>query len=188
MKGYCYDTPAWMSSYPPPFPHDWIMHRLHEEMLAAWAVLTHFILTSCHDGAVTNLHLLCHARNSFFFPINITSDFSIRQCIATLRNTPHLSWLWSTLPPLVAPAHKLVVTYKLPPAIHIRSLWVAPAAACYVTGQSEREPLDMPCMCNDDALALKTFCHPGHMGVLLFINSKGFQLGICGRPLSSLRV
>lgn len=41
-------------------------------------------------------------------------------------------------PTPVAPTHKLVVTYKLPPAIHIRSLWVAPAVACYVTGRSER--------------------------------------------------
>ncbi len=80
-------------------------------------------------GVLTNSHLPCYTRNSL--TIIIMSDFSF-----SVHGKVQLSSLVMLLMH-PTPTHKLMVTYKLPPAIHIRSLWLAPAVVCYVTRLSE---------------------------------------------------
>lgn len=137
---------------------------------SVWAALTHFMLISCHNGVLTNSHLPYSTRNSL--TIIIMSDFSFgmhgnaqhSSLVVPLKQPDPLTSWWSL--------------NKLLPAIHFCSLWVAPAVVVLCNGPVG-EPLGMPCICND---------HSRHMGVLLFINSKGFQLGICGWLPSGLRV
>jgi len=92
-----------------------------KKAFALWAVFTHFILTlskmvlwqACTCLAILGICWLL--LSCLIFTSACTAKYN--------------TWLWRTLP------HKPMVTYKLLPAIHIHSLWAAPAVGCYVTSR-----------------------------------------------------
>lgn len=122
----------------------WVFHKKTQQKVVITSLIWYFlkkivIRSQYHSWFGTNIKL-----RSFLCGV-LTS---LHQCQLS-RNYNYVGfWLQhaqpcetlltchSSLPPR-APTHKLMVTYKLLPAIHTRSVWVAPAAAGYVTDQLE---------------------------------------------------
>lgn len=101
-------------------------------------------------GVLNLSHLLCGTRNIML------QRFSIAKC-----NSPHLSCLQCTLlhPPHPHP-HSQADGHLQAAACHSRRLCVSCTCSGVLLRNGAREPLNMPCICND-ATPLKTFCRPG---------------------------
>ena len=141
--------------------------------------MKHSIFISCHDGVLTNLHLLAHTRISG--TIIITSDFSFSEH----GSEQHFALLVPSSPHTLIP--EPTVTRSQAAACHSHPLCMSCTCTGGLCNGPVGRPLGMPCICNDARL-IKTFCHPGHMAVFLCKDLKGFQLDFCLWPPSGLHV
>lgn len=186
LKAEFYDYEYWIFWY----EYFWVFWGVfldsiqHSRLLDLKCPWLSFLSNSC----LFHIHVLLWwifdklAPNTFLLILLLACLISASTCMA-MCSTSHLSCLWSSpMPPLTS--WWSLTSCRLP---IISAQWVAPAVSEVLCNRPVREPLDMPCICND-ALLLKTFCHLGYMGVLLFINLKWFQLGIWGWPPSGLCV
>lgn len=193
FKGDCYEKLACMSPilFHPLIGYRTSLNHLHHcKTLSACDSKKNICFVSCSHtfhtpvlpcGVLTNSHLPCLTSEIVWLllPCLISASACTAKC-----NTPRLPCFWCTLPPC---PHSQADGHLQAAACHSYPLSMSSTCSSVLCNRPVEEPLNMPCIYND-ALPLKTFCHPGHMGVLLFINSKGFQLGICGWPPGGLRV